>query len=981
MNDATATDFTKRLQPPEPRLTPRPRRLACAPLTTVATSRGVDASRRLAALVLSLILGGPTVALAGAPPLHQRIDAALASVRSAPKPPLTDDASFLRRASLDLTGRIPSSDAARAFLADPDPDKRALLIDRLLASPEHARHMAITFDVIWVERRADPHVKADAWRDCLHSHFATNAPYTTLAAEVIAAEGADPKRNGPAKFLLAREVEPNALTRDVSRMFLGRDLQCAQCHDHPRIDDYTMREYYGVNAFLNRSYLFRPDKKKPGVVAENPTGEADYKSVFTQAEGRSKPRLPGDPEIKEPVIAEGSEYKVKPDKKNKNARPIPAYSRRAELAKLFARGDNRQFRRNIANRLWAHMMGRGIVEPVDFHHSDNPPTHPELLETLAEEFAALRFDMRAFLRELALSQTYQRGFDLPPFPDAATASATKQLASLATEYERAAGAASKAIKAFEQFKASIGAKRSEIDAATQSITEQEKRVKEATQARDAAKKAAEAAARPIQKRNARLASLTNAAKKAAQVAKEAKDDPELAKAAGVFETRRRQLAEEVANLEAALDARTAALNTTEKNVKTATADLQATRKRIEGMGAQLQTLQARFDDEDRKRIEAKQSASFAKQRRDAAREMIEFARLQAKAEETAGQAQLLEVALRECEQKIAKATKEAPKLAAKLPPAQAALNQALRQKHENEEAIRLAASGLANIATALNRADIGQPENGSDRATALLAKQRQHETSLAKLRAQATELRGHFLKAATTLVAAKNAVSRNAEELAAERLRNRDLSAQLKESRPARDAALAKRDAARMNYTDSLSARFELAGLTPLTPEQLCWSMLQATGETAKQTRAGAAEFDKQNPLKKDERAKFIEEYVYGKLKARERNFVSLFGSAAGSPQNAFFATPDQALFFANGGDVRGWLNPSGGNLTDRLAKLEDPAAFAEELYLAILTRKPTAPEVADVTAQLAAQGADRKTAAQELAWALLTSIEFRFRF
>ena len=165
--------------------------------------------------------------------------------------------------------------------------------------------------------------------------------------------------------------------------------------------------------------------------------------------------------------------------------------------------------------------------------------------------------------------------------------------------------------------------------------------------------------------------------------------------------------------------------------------------------------------------------------------------------------------------------------------------------------------------------------------------------------------------------------------------------------------------------------------------------MLLATGEAQKHTRAGVAEFEKKNPLKKGakavparatERDKFVEKYVYGKLKSQETNFISLFGSAAGSPQNAFFATPDQALFFANGGNVRGWLNPSGSNLTERLSKLEKPEAFAEELYLSVLTRRPDAVEIEDVKRDLAARGADRKTAAQELAWGLLTSIEFRFR-
>ncbi|NJN49517.1 MAG: DUF1553 domain-containing protein, partial [Alkalinema sp. RL_2_19] len=103
-------------------------------------------------------------------------------------------------------------------------------------------------------------------------------------------------------------------------------------------------------------------------------------------------------EIDEPFFAKGDEYTVAPADK---VRPVPKYSRRAKLAELATDGSNRQFNKNIANRLWAHLMGRGLVEPVDLHHDDNPPSHPELLELLADQFAAMKFDTKAFLREIA----------------------------------------------------------------------------------------------------------------------------------------------------------------------------------------------------------------------------------------------------------------------------------------------------------------------------------------------------------------------------------------------------------------------------------------------------------------------------------------------------------------------------------------------------------------------------------------------------
>jgi hypothetical protein len=122
-----------------------------------------------------------------------------------------------------------------------------------------------------------------------------------------------------------------------------------------------------------------------------------------------------------------------------------------------------------------------------------------------------------------------------------------------------------------------------------------------------------------------------------------------------------------------------------------------------------------------------------------------------------------------------------------------------------------------------------------------------------------------------------------------------------------------------------------------------------------------------------------VEKDVHAKLQGNVAEFVRLFGGGAGQPQNVFFATVDQALFFANGGALASWIAPSGNNLTDRLLKLDDPGAIAEELYLSVLTRKPTAEEVELVRQALSAPMQDKNAAIQELAWGLLTSAEFRF--
>ncbi len=363
------------------------------------------------ALVLGLCL--TLSALAGSP-LHERIDQILAAdtpdfARQAAPP--ADDAEFLRRVCLDLTGCIPTAADARAFLADASPGKRAALIDRLLASPEHARHMQHVYDVILMERRPDKNVPRAAWQEFLFASFSANKPYDQFVAELLSADGADPKNRGPAKFLLDRDAEPHLLTRDVSRLFLGMNLRCAQCHDHPLVDAYKQDHYYGLFAFFNRTTLVT-DKSKVAALAEKADGEVSFQSVFDPQKltKTSLPRVPGGQAIKDPELEKGQEYEVAPAA---GVRHVPKYSRRSHLAEQVATAENVQFRRAAANRFWALMMGRGLVHPLDMDHPNNPPSHPELLTLLADEFAATKFDVRGFLRELALSEAYQRSSTLP----------------------------------------------------------------------------------------------------------------------------------------------------------------------------------------------------------------------------------------------------------------------------------------------------------------------------------------------------------------------------------------------------------------------------------------------------------------------------------------------------------------------------------------------------------------------------------------
>lgn len=357
-----------------------------------------------AAMALALAAGTP------APPLHQEIDRLIAAGQpnyTQQAAPLASDAEFLRRVTLDLTGTIPTAAEARSFLADADPKKREKRIDRLLDSYGYSRRLAQHFDVTFMERRPDVKVARTAWEDYLRTAFAANRPYDQLARELLAADGSDPQARAPAKFFLDRKLEPDVVARDVGRVFLGRNLQCAQCHDHPNVEAYKQDEYYGLLAFLNRTYLFPNADAATAVIAEKADGEVTFVSVFDpkKAQKGTLPKVRGLDPIADLPAVKGKEYRVAPAK---DVRPIPAYSRRAQLAAAVTHPKNRAFARTAANRLWAMMLGRGIVHPLDLDHPANPPSHPELLDLLTDRFAASNYNVKWFLREVALSRTYQR---------------------------------------------------------------------------------------------------------------------------------------------------------------------------------------------------------------------------------------------------------------------------------------------------------------------------------------------------------------------------------------------------------------------------------------------------------------------------------------------------------------------------------------------------------------------------------------------
>jgi hypothetical protein len=358
--------------------------------------------------ILLLVCTADAFAAEG-PPLHARIDELIESQAEGPLAANASDAEFLRRIYLDLAGRVPSVRETQAFLNDTAADKREQLIDKLLSGDDYVRRMTQALHVMLMERLGD---HAD-WQQFLRESVQRNRPWDEIVRAILHPNPDDEATRGAALWYTKRlenygqnPVDTPGLVRDVGRHFLGIDVQCAQCHDHLFVGEYKQEFYAGMFAFVGHATL-RTDLKFPAVGLKPLDKKVEFMSVFEKRPLAVGPKLPGGEEVVLPAFAKGEEFARPPDRKTKFPGE-PKFNTLKILAEQLPRADNRLFTRNMANRLWWLMLGRGLVQPLDLHHADNPPSHPELLDLLAEQFAAHAFDMRWLIREIALTRTYER---------------------------------------------------------------------------------------------------------------------------------------------------------------------------------------------------------------------------------------------------------------------------------------------------------------------------------------------------------------------------------------------------------------------------------------------------------------------------------------------------------------------------------------------------------------------------------------------
>ncbi|MFM7130654.1 MAG: DUF1549 domain-containing protein, partial [bacterium] len=265
--------------------------------------------------------------------------------------PVVDDAVFAHRLALDLTGMPLSTERLQAFLAESSADKRTRLADELLATPQSARHLATWLSMILLERRGAKVTSDDLWMSYLMDVVRQDRPLTDLTIDLLTATGEEGPKQTAARFLMDREGEPNLLTRDVGRVFLGRDMQCNQCHDHPLVDGYLQFDYQSLLSFLQPTSVVTVKQagKDKSLLTEKAGGRVLFDSVFIKDDSLlTGPGLPGQAPVTDPVVKPGHEY-LQRSSPQSVARPVA--SRRAILARQI--NDSPIFAQNWANRIWS----------------------------------------------------------------------------------------------------------------------------------------------------------------------------------------------------------------------------------------------------------------------------------------------------------------------------------------------------------------------------------------------------------------------------------------------------------------------------------------------------------------------------------------------------------------------------------------------------------------------------------------------------
>jgi hypothetical protein len=297
--------------------------------------------------------------------------------------PVCDDATFIRRVTLDANGRLPTAKEVRDFLADQNPNKRAECIDRLLDSPEYASYFALRWgSILRNSNLAGADQASYAFHNWLKDMLARNRRYDEFVRGIIAASGEWQDAPAINWYWQSRDDQLHQVTADTAQVFLGQRLQCARCHHHP-YERWSQDDYYGLAGFFTR--LGRKSFGQP----------PPYFASATVTTGEKNPRTGKVPDPKY-LSGESATFSAEEDPRH-------------GLVDWMAKPENPFFAKSLVNRLWGHFFGRGLVHEVDDMRATNPASNPQLLDALAKDFIEHQFDMKHMCRVMLNSNVYQLG--------------------------------------------------------------------------------------------------------------------------------------------------------------------------------------------------------------------------------------------------------------------------------------------------------------------------------------------------------------------------------------------------------------------------------------------------------------------------------------------------------------------------------------------------------------------------------------------
>jgi hypothetical protein len=368
-----------------------------------------------APLVVPQLPAGSAYELATA--IDREIDAALATAKVTPSP-LAEDAEFLRRIFLDLTGTVPTYDRTVAFLLDGDSQKRAKLIDELLASPEYGRLFARQWADLLIKRDFDSNKRLDTepFANWLAGRFNDSAGWDKIVRDILTASGKEAD-TPQALFYLANQdnnqPSPAKLVGATGNLFMGVQIQCAECHVHPAVDKWTQKDFWGMAAFFAHVVADRETNDKGRPVPGTAT--------IHEVEKKTQPRPQVAKKTGAKEIRPGGTIPIPDPTDNKKTvgtarakffeASMPALRGapyRPTLASWVTSAQDRYFAANAVNRLWAHLFARGLVHPVEETREGNVPSNPTALKLLSEAFAKHGYDQKFILRTLCNTHSYQR---------------------------------------------------------------------------------------------------------------------------------------------------------------------------------------------------------------------------------------------------------------------------------------------------------------------------------------------------------------------------------------------------------------------------------------------------------------------------------------------------------------------------------------------------------------------------------------------